>query len=191
MRRPGRDLPQSRPDWQHSAATGPRPAPRRSTTRAGGCFGIVHKRAALQQRRDRAEELRISWRGAARRRQYAPALLEASPILLPAILTGVKTPGVNGLLCKWLEKNTFAAKRTASNSAASGRASDHGGLWPRFPRRVASSRLNSAKTAGWPANRPRTRPAGPAAATTAAAVEMPWRPRRRTRIPRLRPALLR
>jgi hypothetical protein len=41
--------------------------------------------------------------------QY-PLFLRHPDIVAP-ILTGVKMPGVNGLLCKSLEKNTFAAKR--------------------------------------------------------------------------------
>jgi hypothetical protein len=41
--------------------------------------------------------------------QYA-LFLRHSDIVAP-IPTGVKMPGVNGLLCKSLEKNTFAAKR--------------------------------------------------------------------------------
>ena len=39
-----------------------------------------------------------------------PLFLRHPDIVAP-ILTGVKTPGVNDLLCKWLAKNTFAAKR--------------------------------------------------------------------------------
>jgi hypothetical protein len=68
-----------------------------------------------------------------------------------------------------------------------------GGVASKVPQRAAHRTrgfgdLSSAEKAGSPANRPRTRPAAPVTATTAAAAEMPWRPPLRRRILRLRPA---